>query len=114
MPSTVNTGHSGLGDIREKIIDLEHQFCRLKGDFEMRVAIFMGEMHALRSHGPFVDFWADVRKIEKSFHWAQGSYHMRILNMRAVIAGCKRQMQISCVSCYSGVNNGGSLSAPRY
>jgi hypothetical protein len=39
---------------------------------------------------------------------------MRILNMRAVIAGCKRQMQISCVSCYSGVNNGGSLSAPRY
>jgi hypothetical protein len=39
---------------------------------------------------------------------------MRILNMRAVIARCKRQMQNSCVSCYSGVNNGGSLSAPRY
>jgi hypothetical protein len=119
VPSTGNTGQSGPGDIQEKFTDLEHQFRRLTGDFALCAAHFKGNLHAVRSNYPKVvniraPIWAHVRKIETHFHWAQGDYHVRISKMQAVTARCKRQVQVSSVSRYSGVNTGGSLSAPRY
>lgn len=113
-------GKSGRGDIQEKVADLEHQFRRLEGDFALQVALFKGaistkgEIEALVSPAQFEDMWEHLRKLEKRFHWVQGNYHVRISSMQAVTARCKRQLQISGVSRYSGVDTGGSLSAPRY
>jgi hypothetical protein len=115
VPLTCDMVQSGQGDIRENIIDLEHQFRRLKGDFALRVAHFKGESHALWNREQCVDdIWAHARKIETGFHWVQGDYHVRISTLQAVTARCKRQMQTSSASCYSGANNGESLSALRY
>jgi hypothetical protein len=105
-------GQAEEGDIQEKVTDIEHQFRRLKGDFALCAAHFKGNLHAAKvNHPQWVDFrapiWAHVRKIETHFHWVQGDYHVRITKMQAVTARCKRQVQISSVSRYSGVNTGG-------
>ena len=114
MPFTGNTGQPGQGDIRESVADLEHQFRRLKGDYALNVAHIKGESTTLMNHEQFVDIWAQVRKIEKRFHWMQGNYHVRISSMQAAINRCKRQMQRSIVPSYGGVNIGGSLPVSRY
>ena len=114
MPFTGITGQPAQGDIRESVVDLEHQFRRLKGDYALNVAHIKGEFTALVNHEQFIDIWAHVRKIEKRFHWMQGNYHVRISSMQAATNRCKRQMQTSIVSRYSGVNTGGSLPVSRY
>jgi hypothetical protein len=107
-------GQPGQGDIRERVADLEHQFRRLKGDSALNVAHIKGEFTALVNHEQLVDIWAQVRKIEKRFHWVQGNYHVRISSMQAATNRCKRQMQKSIVSDYSSASTGRSFPAPRY
>ena len=104
---------------RRKLLILNTSFAVSKGDFALCAAHFKGDFHAaIVNHPQFVDIrapiWTHVRKIETRFHWVQGDYQVRISDMQAVTARCKRQVQILGVSCYNGVNTGGSLSAPRY
>lgn len=103
-----------LGDVRENVADLEHQFHRMKGDYALRAANLRSEIEAFENHERCDDIWPHVRKMERDFHFMQGDYGVRISTMQAVIARCQRQLQISGVSLCSSVNTGGSLPAPQY
>lgn len=103
-----------FGDIREIVADLEHQFHFMKGDYALRAATLRSEIEAYEKHKGCDDIWPHVRKMERDFHFMQGDYDSCVSSMQAVIARCQRQLQISGVSIYSGINTGGSLPAPQY
>lgn len=112
MSSTGNMKQ--LGDIRETVADLEHQFHRMKGDHALRAALLRSEIKAYKYHKGCDDIWPHVRKMERDFHFMQGDYGSRISSMQAITVQCQRKLQILGVSLYSGVNTGGSLPAPQY
>lgn len=112
MSSTGNMEQ--LGNIREDVADLEHQFHRMKGDYALRAANLRSEIEAYENHKGCDDIWPHVRKMERDFHFMQGDYGSRISSMQAVATRCQRQLQISGVSLHSGVNTGGSWPAPQY